>query len=210
MHLTINIVVNLPGEGGWIKMEFWKSGLLNDFALAVAVNRFLTEPIKIQQLDFRGRRRWSHHEAPVSLCNGWNFGCGSGRSQMTEGAGYRFDSLSCDYSLQGKKSITGRRQSGVWSELQTPADIRIFSVWQNAEIPPCLSMLWPCGLLPASCLPPLCIKWIHMVQRSRSLPLLFLLSRKFCNGPGTVLLLADLSGDPCLEAACLFSTVTAD
>lgn len=122
MHLTINIVVNLPGEGGWIKMEFWKSGLLNDFALAVAVNRFLTEPIKIQQLDFRGRRRWSHHEAPVSLCNGWNFGCGSGRSQMTEGAGCRFDSLSCDYSLQGKKSITGRRQSGVWSELQTPAD----------------------------------------------------------------------------------------
>lgn len=31
-------------------MEFWKSGLLNDFALAVAVNRFLTEPIKIQQI----------------------------------------------------------------------------------------------------------------------------------------------------------------
>lgn len=130
MHLTFNIVVNLPGEGGWIKMEFWKSGLLNHFALAVAVNRFLTEPIKIQQIDFRGRLRWSHHEAPVSLCNGWNFGCGSGRSQMTEGAGCRFDSLSRDYSLQGKK-IDNRKETK-WSLVRTSNSCR-----QQSAVPCC-------------------------------------------------------------------------
>lgn len=40
---------------------------------------------------------------------------------MTKGAGCRCDSLSCDYSLWGKK-IDSRKETRVWSGLQTNAD----------------------------------------------------------------------------------------
>lgn len=48
-YLTINIAVN-PPRGG--KLKFWEMWLLDGFAPAALVNRFLTVTIEIQQIDF--------------------------------------------------------------------------------------------------------------------------------------------------------------